>query len=125
VPFEIRVIEEQVPILEVVYPSEPSHADVAGYLLEMKRTIDERGGQPWMCLVDQRRLVTMDPVLLERVAVLNAYAQSNGMTRSARVVASVIATLQVQRIAEQAGLRAPVRAFTSRNEALAWLRSDG
>jgi hypothetical protein len=75
-----------------------------------------------MCLVDQRRLVTMDPTLLERVAALNAYAQSNGMTRSARIVASVIATLQVRRIAEQAGLSAPVRAFTSRIEALEWLR---
>ena len=120
--FDVRVVDGEVTILEVVYPAEPTHADVARYLVDMKRTIDGQGGRPWACLVDQRGLLRMDGTLLERVAALNAYAQQNGMICSARLVASEAAALQASRIAEQAKLALPVRTFADRDDALAWLR---
>ena len=122
-PFVVRVISDAVPILEVVYPAEPTHTDVAKYLVDMKRTIDDQRGAPWACLVDQRGLVRMDGTLLERVAALNAYAQQHGMVCSARLVSSEAAALQARRIAEQAGLDLPIRTFASREDALAWLHT--
>lgn len=117
--FDIRVHDAQ-GVIEVIYPPEPSHVEVADYLVRMKRAIDGRGG-PWKCLVDQRSLKLLEPALLERIATLNAYAQAKGMTRSARVVASSVAALQARRIAESAALSAPVRTFGDRETALAWL----
>lgn len=118
-PFEIRE-DAAHHIVEVVYPAEPSAHDVAEYLMKMKRTIDAQAG-PWSCLVDQRELKVMEPTLVERVSTLNRYAQAKGMLRSARVVAGSVAALQARKIAENALLRAPVRAFASREEAVAWL----
>jgi hypothetical protein len=121
VPFEVRVVAGPTPILEVVYPAEPTHAEVASYLLDMKRTIDAQGGSPWMCLVDQRGLVRMDGRLLEQVSALNAYARLHGMICSARIVASSAAASQAHRIAEQARLGTPIQTFATREEALDWL----
>lgn len=118
-PFEIR--EDAVHhIVEVIYPAEPSSQDVAEYLMKMKRTIDAQPG-PWSCLVDQRELKVMEAQLIDRVSTLNRYAQSRGMLRSARVVAGSVSALQARKIAENAALKAPVRAFTTRDEAVAWL----
>jgi len=122
-PFEIRE-DAAHHIVEVVYPAEPSSQDVAEYLMKMKRTIDAQPG-PWSCLVDQRELKVMEAQLIERVSTLNRYAQSRGMLRSARVVAGSVSALQARKIAENAALKAPVRAFSTRDEALAWLTSPG
>ena len=63
----------------------------------------------------------MPPEMVDTVASLNAYAQSRGMLRSARVIAGAIAELQTTRMAREASLKVPARAFESRDAAVAWL----
>jgi hypothetical protein len=120
-PFEVRVHAEG-DIIEVIYPAEPTATDVAEYAVEIRAAIDSRSG-PWSCLVDQRNLKRLGESLLVQVQALNRYAQEHGMTRSARIVASVEGVLQSTRLASQGGLTSPLRTFASREKALAWLRS--
>jgi hypothetical protein len=108
-------------ILEVVYPAEPTPADMADYLLRVKNAIDALHDVRWSCLVDQRKLKTAPTAMLDRVALLNVYALQRGMKRSARVVASSEGIADSQRVAHAAQTDA-VRVFFSREEALAWLR---
>lgn len=122
-PFEI-VVHEADAIVEVVYPEKPTEEDVDDYVGRVKKIIALQQG-PWSCLVDQRQLNLMPDSLYEQAASLNAYAQEHGMKRSARVVSSAtaaVATLQTIRMHSQASLNLPVRTFTSRDDAIAWLR---
>jgi hypothetical protein len=123
VPFDI-VVHEADAIVEVVYPENPTQEDVDDYVGRVKKIIAGRQG-PWSCLVDQRQLNLMPDRRYEQVAALNAYAQQHGMKQSARVVsrrAAAVATLQTTRMRRQASLSRPVRTFTSRDDAIAWLR---
>jgi hypothetical protein len=119
-PFEIKRHPGAAAIVEVVYPERPSKGDVDEYVARI-RTIIEREARGFACLVDQRRLAVMPPELVPTVTALNAYAQSKGMLRSARVVTSAVAGLQSARMAREASLRVPMRTFESRDEALTWL----
>jgi hypothetical protein len=111
-------------IIEVIYPAEPSASEVADYTLRLKRLMDAQTSA-WSCLVDQRASKMIAPKLMEKIGLLNAYAQRKGMLRSARVVASKVAMLQANRIAEEkGGLKGKLRTFLGRQEALAWLKSE-
>ncbi len=118
-PFIIRVDRKR-QLIEVAYPPHPTAADVADYVVSIKDAIEHMAGE-WDCLVDQRQLKVMPPALVAEVATLNAWAEKRRMRRSARVVASAVATLQTQRMAREASLHAEVRSFSSREEAIAWL----
>jgi hypothetical protein len=123
VPFDI-VVHESDAIIEIVYPENPTKEDVKDYADRVKKIIAKQTG-PWSCLVDQRRLHLMPDPLYEQVAALNVFAQQHGMKQSARVVSgpvAAVATLQTKRMHRQAALSRPVRTFTSRDEALGWLR---
>jgi hypothetical protein len=72
--------------------------------------------------VDQRKLIVMEQSLYEQIAALNAYAQQHGMKQAARVVASAVSSLQSSRMYRQSAIDRPVRTFTTRDGALAWLR---
>lgn len=118
--FEITV-HRSTRILEVRYPERPSETDVREYLRAARLAIDEElQGKPWRCLVDQRALAVMPPTLASEVQALNEYAEEKGMVRSARVVSTAVAALQVARLARTA-LAAPVKAFRDRQAALTWL----
>ena len=122
-PFEI-VVHDTDAIVEIVYPENPTQEDVAEYVDRVRQIIARRQG-PWSCLVDQRRLHLMPDRLYEQVAELNVYAQQHGMKQSARVVSSAVAavaSLQATRMRRQAALNGPVCTFTSRDDAIAWLR---
>lgn len=119
-PFEIRLHEDS--IIEVVYPAQPTAPEVVDYSSRIRKEIDLMRGRGWSCLVDQRQLIVMDPALVDRIAELNAYAQKRGMKRAARVVTSAIGRLQSARVMRDAALRTDFRVFTSRDEALAWLK---
>jgi hypothetical protein len=121
-PFEIRV-DRVLELIEVVYPAHPTADEVADYVVAIRRAIESMKG-PWDCLVDQRRLKVMPPELVAQVSGLNAWAERHRMRRSARVVASAVASLQANRMAREASLSAEVRSFTSRPEALAWLEQE-
>jgi hypothetical protein len=121
--FEITVHKND-RILEVRYPERPTEEDVKEYLTAARRAIDkELSGKPWRCLVDQRGLAVMPPALAAEVATLNEYAEEKGMIRSARVVSTAVAALQVARIARGA-VAAPVKAFRDRQTALTWLKEQ-
>jgi hypothetical protein len=120
VPFEI-VVHKADSIIEVIYPETPTQEDVEDYVSKVKKAIAGQRG-PWSCLVDQRRLHLMPDALYEQVTGLNAFAQQHGMTQSARVVSSAVATLQATRMQRHAAIKRPVRTFTSRDDAIAWLR---
>jgi hypothetical protein len=120
VPFEI-VVHDVGSIIEVIYPHRPTVEDVGEYLIRIKTVIAEHNG-PWSCLVDQRQLSVLSDSLYEEIAALNVYAQRHGMKQSARVVSSAVASLQTARMYRQSSLQLPVRTFTDRDEALAWLR---
>ncbi|HEX9295996.1 MAG TPA: STAS/SEC14 domain-containing protein [Polyangiaceae bacterium] len=119
-PFEI-IVHDAESIIEIIYPEKPTRGDVDDYVNRVKKIISRRRA-PWLCLVDQRQLNLMPDGLYEQIAALNVYAQQRGMIRSARVVSSAVATLQANRMQRQSGLERPVRTFTSRDEAVAWLR---
>src|SRR5579871_4003006 len=110
-------------ILEVVYPAQPTAAEVDSYAQSIRRYIDHLGGRSWSCMVDQTQLQVMDPAHVDRIAELNSYAQARGMTRAARVVTSAMARLQSQRVMREAALKTEFRIFSSRDEALSWLKA--
>jgi hypothetical protein len=107
-------------ILEIVYPARPTQDEVTEYVARTRATIDAIDG-PWFCLVDQRRVTVLPPSILVELADLNAYAQKHGMRRTARLVASPASAAQSRRLASAALLA--LETFSSRDEAIAWLRS--
>lgn len=117
-PFEIHVHELD-EILEVVYPAKATQAEIDDYVRRVRAAIDARKG-PWKCLVDQRNLPVLPPELVDQLAALNLYAQRHGMVKTARVVSTVVAGLQAQRMAREGQL--PLASFEAREDALAWLR---
>lgn len=121
--FEIHVKSGD-RFVEVVYPDSPSSLETADYMVRMKRVMDEIDGE-WTCLVDQRRMRSMSPALLEMVVGLTRRAVERGLVRVARLVAGELdeARAQARRIGAEA--QAEVRTFTSRESAVAWLRGRG
>ncbi len=119
-PFDI-VVHDDDDIVEVVYPPAPSAAEVVDYVARIRQVIGARK-RPWACLVDQRKLLVMPPELVDTMTGLNAHAAKNGMKASARVVSSAVADLQANRMAREAAIGSPIRAFTRRDDALTWLR---
>ena len=121
--FEISVNTEE-KIVEITYPARPTDAEIDAYVREIKAVMD-RQPKGWRCLVDQRQLAVMPPELVDKVAELNAYGVKRGMARAARVIATSVANLQTARMARQASLEVPIKTFTSRDAAMAWLRAEG
>jgi hypothetical protein len=119
--FEISVNERE-QIVEITYPARPSDSEIDAYVRDIKAVMD-RLPKGWRCLVDQRQLAVMAPELVEKVAALNAYGAGRGMARAARVIATSVANLQTARMARQASLEVPIKTFTSRDAALAWLKA--
>jgi hypothetical protein len=108
-------------IIEVVYPPEPTAGDVADYTFRIKKLIDAQT-EAWSCLVDQRAVKMLDTKIVEKIGLLNSYAQKRGMRRAARLVSSSVASLQASRIADAGDLKVQVRTFYTRDEAVAWLK---
>jgi stage II sporulation SpoAA-like protein len=121
--FEISINAEE-KIVEITYPARPTESEIDAYVREIKAIMD-RQPKGWRCLVDQRQLAVMPPELVDKVAELNTYGVQHGMARAARVIATSVANLQTARMARQADLRVPIKTFTSRDAALAWLRAEG
>jgi hypothetical protein len=120
-PFQI-IVHEPDRILEVIYPAQPSEADLKDYLARVKETIEKLAGD-WSALVDQSQLRVMPAHMVAEMARLNAHAQLKGMKRSARIVSTAASGLQAWRMTKQAMLSIPTRTFETRGEALAWLKN--
>jgi hypothetical protein len=120
-PFQI-IVHQPDRILEVVYPSQPSQADVDDYLSRVRPAIEGLAGD-WSALVDQSQLRVMPSSVVAVMAKLNAFAQLKGMKRSARIVSTAASGLQAWRMTKQAMLTIPARTFESRDEALNWLKN--
>ena len=120
-PFQINVHEAD-RILEVVYPSQPTQADVDDYLSRVRSIIEGLNGD-WSALVDQSQLRVMPSNMVAVMAKLNAFAQLKGMKRSARIVSTAASGLQAWRMTKQAMLNIPARTFESRADALSWLKN--
>lgn len=111
------VVHGRERILEVRYPARPTAASYARYEKAVRTAIEAWRGA-WDCLVDQSALKAMPPELPPQIAVLNAWALSKGMRRTARVVnESAIAELQVNRILRDSGTAQVGSIFKSRDEA--------
>jgi hypothetical protein len=109
-------------ILEVIYPSQPTQADVDDYLARVRTAIEGLSGD-WSALVDQSQLRVMPANMVAVMAKLNAYAQLKGMKRSARIVSTAASGLQAWRMTKQAMLTIPARTFENRDDALNWLKN--
>jgi hypothetical protein len=120
-PFAITIKPEE-RLIEVVYPAQPTPEEVTDYAARIRKAIDDFGGL-WCCLVDQRELKVMPPEVADAIGKLNAYAERRGMLRGARIVSSAVASLQTSRLARDAKAGIEIRAFQSRDEAIAWLKS--
>lgn len=120
-PFQI-IVHQPDRILEVVYPPQPTQADLDDYLARVKEHIEALAGD-WSALVDQSQLRVMPSQWVAAMARLNAYAQLKGMKRSARIVSTAASGLQAWRMTKQAMLSIPARTFESRDEALHWLKN--
>jgi hypothetical protein len=119
-PFQITVHEAD-RIIDVVYPPSPTAADVEDYLQRIRETILRMNGS-WSALVDQTQLRMMPPDIVAAMVKLNAFAQYNGMRRSARVVSDPGSGLRAWRMTRSAQLTIPTQTFETREDALAWLR---
>jgi hypothetical protein len=120
-PFQI-IVHEPDRILEVIYPAQPTVADLDDYLARVKEAIEKLAGD-WSALVDQSQLRVMPAHMVSAMAKLNAFAQLKGMKRSARVVSTAASGLQAWRMTKQAMLSIPARTFETRDEALGWLKN--
>ena len=96
---------------------------IEDYIYRVRTVIDGYPPGGWLCLVDQRNVLVMSPDLVDKVRVLNVYAVSRGMLRSARVVATAVAGLQASRMAREGSLGIEVQTFDTREAAVAWLTS--
>ncbi len=120
-PFRIEV-HGTPAILEVTYPDAPTPLEIADYVNGLRTAIGTlKPG--WMGLVNQGGLRLMSTELVEALTVMNAYAQGKGMARLARVVPDSFGGMQAWRIAKDAALKIPAETFSTRDEALAWLRA--
>ncbi|MFI5299916.1 MAG: hypothetical protein ACHREM_17650 [Polyangiales bacterium] len=108
------------PIIEIVYPLQPTSSSIAAYVINVRNAIDRYRGE-WSCLVDQRLLPEVPAQLIGPVVSLNQYARQRGMKRCARVVSSAAGFVQTERVIAARG-DFVMRAFTTREEALSWLR---
>jgi hypothetical protein len=108
------------PVIEIVYPLQPTSSSIAAYVINVRNAIDRYRGE-WSCLVDQRQLPEVPAQLIGPVVSLNQYARQRGMKRCARVVSSAAGFVQTERVIAARG-DFVMRAFTTREEALAWLR---
>ena len=120
-PFQI-IVHEPDRILEVIYPPQPTTADLDEYLSRVRETIEGLNGN-WSALVDQSQLRVMPSSMVAAMAKLNAFAQLKGMKRSARIVSTAASGLQAWRMTKQAMLNIPARTFESREEAIGWLKN--
>jgi hypothetical protein len=120
--FDIKV-DAEARIVEITYPARPTDPEIEAYVREIKAVMDKQP-KGWRCLVDQRQLAVMPPDLVDKVAELNAYGVKRGMARAARVIATSVANLQTARMARQAALVVPIKTFTSRDAAMAWLKAE-
>jgi hypothetical protein len=57
----------------------------------------------------------------DKVALMNTYAVQRGMSRCARVVSTLQGEADTRALIAKTKIAIPVRVFTSRDEALAWL----
>ena len=124
-PFDIfthpgDAIIELPPIVEVIYPDNPTPEDIKAYVTQAHEVIDAQRGRPFCCLADQRAVRVMPPDLVAVLGELNKYAYAHGMLRTARLVSSTIAELQTRQLARTNDFE--VEAFESRSAALLWLR---
>jgi hypothetical protein len=120
-PIQI-IVHQPDRILEVIYPSQPTQADVDDYLARVRTAIEGLAGD-WSALVDQSQLRVMPANMVAAMAKLNAYAQLKGMKRSARIVSTAASGLQAWRMTKQAMLTIPARTFENRDDALSWLKN--
>lgn len=120
-PIQI-IVHQPDRILEVIYPSQPTQADVDDYLVRVRTEIEALAGN-WSALVDQSQLRVMPSNMVTVMAKLNAYAQLKGMKRSARIVSTAGSGLQAWRMTKQAMLTIPARTFENREDALNWLKN--
>jgi len=120
-PFQI-IVHEPDRILEVIYPAQPTEADLKDYVARVKEAIEKLAGE-WSALVDQSQLRVMPGHMVAEMARLNAHAQLKGMKRSARIVSTAASGLQAWRMTKQAMLSIPTRTFETRDEALGWLKN--
>ncbi len=120
-PIQI-IVHQPDRILEVIYPSQPTQADVDDYSARLKTAIEDLAGD-WSALVDQSQLRVMPSSMVAVMAKLNAYAQLKGMKRSARIVSTAASGLQAWRMTKQAMLTIPARTFENREDALNWLKN--
>ncbi len=116
------IVHQPDRILEVIYPSQPTQADLDDYLARVRTEIESLAGD-WSALVDQSQLRVMPSHMVAAMAKLNAFAQLKGMKRSARIVSTAASGLQAWRMTKQAMLTIPARTFESREEALHWLKN--
>ena len=120
-PFDVRV-QPEARIVEVIYPPEPTQEEVDDYVRRLRAEVEALGPGEWKALVDQRSLKSLTPELVKAMSGLNAWAQANGMARSARMVSDPGAGLQAWRMTKQALLTIPTATFDNRKDALAWLK---
>ena len=113
-------IHPKAQILEVVYPASPSVGDMTAYIFDVKNRIDGMGPR-WSCLVDQRVAGELPDRMKDKVALMTTYAVQRGMSRCARVVSNIQGEADTRALIAMTKITIPVRVFTSREEAVAWL----
>jgi hypothetical protein len=91
---------------------------------EVRKKLQLFGGKPFGVLADLRKMRPGSPESSEKVRENQALLIKAGVQKSAEVVESPAAMLQLNRIARESGLLSKVQRFTEIEHALAWLRGQ-
>jgi hypothetical protein len=109
-------------ILRVVVDGVASVADLDAFNEETRKKVKVFGGKPFGILVDLRKMRPGSPESAEKVKENQEILMKAGVQKSAEVVESAAAMLQLNRVARESGLLSRVQRFTDVDAALAWLR---
>jgi hypothetical protein len=109
-------------ILRLTIDGVASVEDLESFNEEVRQKLAVFGGKPFGVLVDLRKMRPGSTESTEKVKEHQAMLIKAGVQKSAEVVSSAAAMLQLNRVGRESGLISKVQRFTDIESALAWLR---
>jgi hypothetical protein len=111
-------------ILRIVVDGIATAAELEVFNEETRRQVKRFRSAPFCVLVDLRKMRPGSPESAEKVMEHQAILMKAGVRKSAEIVESPAAMLQLNRVARESGLFTKLRRFTDVESALVWLRDE-
>lgn len=109
-------------ILKLTVEGLATVAELDGLIQETPAKVKAFGGKPFGILVDLRNMAAaFSPEATERIKVHQNLLMKLGLRKSAEIMASASAALQLNRVARESGMAHMLQRFTDVAEARRWL----